>query len=111
MVTICATTGLRVSETTGLKWVDINFETGLADVQRSVVDGAIGDCKSEVSKQPVPLDDLTLGELQSWRTVTMYAADSDWVFASERLFGKMPIWSNASLQKGLATCGSQGADH
>jgi integrase len=39
MVMICATTGLRVSETTGLKWVDINFETGLADVQRSVVDG------------------------------------------------------------------------
>jgi len=101
MVTICATSGLRVSETTGLKWGDISFETGLADVQRSVVDGAIGDCKSEVSKQPVPLDALTLDELRSWRKVTMYASDTDWVFASERVFGKMPIWSNASLQKVL----------
>jgi integrase len=101
MVTICATTGLRVSETTGLKWGDISFETGLADVRRSVVDGAIGDCKSEVSQQPVPLDALTLDELQSWRKITMYASDTDWVFASERVFGKMPIWSNASLQKVL----------
>ncbi len=101
MVTICATTGLRVSETTGLKWGDISFETGLADVRLSVVDGAIGDCKSEVSQQPVPLDALTLDELQSWRKITMYASDTDWVFASERVFGKMPIWSNASLQKVL----------
>ena len=31
----------------------------------------------------------------------MYASNMDWVFASERLFGKMPIWSNASLQKVL----------
>jgi hypothetical protein len=71
------------------------------------VDGAIGDCKSEASKQPVPLDSLTVDELQSWRKATMYASDMDWVFASERVFGKMPIWSNASLQKVLqpAACG------
>gem|GEM_PF-3242407 len=30
-----------------------------------------------------------------------YAADSDWLFASDRLFGKMPIWANTSLQKVL----------
>lgn len=101
MVTICATTGLRVSEVLGLKWQDIDFETGLADVQKSVVDGAIGGCKSETSKQSVPLDELARTELQSWRHITMYAADTDWIFASERLFGKMPIWSNSSLQKVL----------
>jgi len=49
----------------------------------------------------VPLDELTLSELQSWRSVTMYAADSDWVFASEQVFGKMPVWANSSLQKVL----------
>jgi len=31
----------------------------------------------------------------------MYAADSDWVFASEQVFGKMPVWANSSLQKVL----------
>lgn len=101
MVTICATTGLRISETLGLKWGDIDFVDGLADVLRSVVDGEVGDCKSEISKQPVPLDLMTLDELRAWKAETTYAADTDWVFASERLFGKMPIWANASLQKVL----------
>jgi integrase len=101
MGVLCATTGLRISETLGLRWEDINFGTGLADVLRSVVDGAVGRCKTEVSQQPVPLDDLTLEELQSWRTITPYADPSDWVFASERVFGKMPVWAVSSLQKVL----------
>jgi integrase len=101
MGTICATTGLRISEALGLRWADVDFEKGQADVLRSVVDGAVGRCKSEVSQQPVPLDELTLSELRSWRKATMYAADSDWVFASERLFGKTPVWANTSLQKVL----------
>jgi integrase len=101
MGVLCATTGLRISETLGLKWEDIDFVTGQANVLRSVVDGAVGRCKTEVSQQPVPLDGLTLEELQSWRTVTHYAAPSDWVFASDRVFGKMPVWAVSSLQKVL----------
>ena len=101
MGTICATTGLRISETLGLKWEDIDFRKGQANVLRSVVDGSIGRCKTEVSQQPVPLDALTLDEIQSWRAITMYASDADWLFASDRLFGKMPIWANVSLQKVL----------
>lgn len=98
---ICATAGLRISETLGLKWEDIDFETGQANVLHSVVEGEVGDCKTEVSQQPVPLDELTLEELQSWRRVTLYSADSDWVFASSVLFGKMPVWAVSSLQKVL----------
>jgi integrase len=98
---ICATTGLRISEVLGLKWEDIRFEAGVANVLRSVVDGSVGPCKTEISQQPVPLDSLTLGELQSWRVVCLYPLDSDWVFASRLLFGRMPVWSNASRQKVL----------
>ncbi len=101
MGTICATTGLRVSEALGLKWEDIDFVKGLANVVRSVVDGSVGRCKTEVSQQPVPLDRLTLEHLQSWRSKTSYALGSDWVFASDRKFGKMPVWANASLSKVL----------
>jgi integrase len=101
MGTLCATTGVRISEALGLKWEDIDFRTGQANVLRSVVDGVVGRCKTEVSQQPVPLDDLTIGELQSWRKITMYASDSDWVFASDRVFGKMPVWAVSSLQKVL----------
>lgn len=98
---ICATAGLRISETLGLKWEDIDFERGQANVLCSVVDGAVGPCKTEVSQQPVPLDELTLCELQSWRKATMYASDADWIFASSAVFGKMPVWAVSSLQKVL----------
>lgn len=98
---ICATAGLRISETLGLKWADIDFVKGQANVLRSVSEGEVGDCKTEVSQQPVPLDALTLAELQSWRRITMYAADSDWLFASSAVFGKMPVWAVSSLQKVL----------
>lgn len=101
MGVICATAGLRISETLGLKWGDIDFEKGLANVLRSVVDGEVGSCKTEVSQQPVPLDELTLVELQSWRRITMYASDTDWIFASAAVFGKMPVWAVSSLQKVL----------
>jgi integrase len=101
MGTICATTGLRVSEALGLKWEDIDFIKGLANVVRSVVDGSVGRCKTEVSQQPVPLDRLTLYELQIWRSKTSYALGSDWVFASDRKFGEMPVWANTSLSKVL----------
>ena len=98
---ICATAGLRISETLGLKWADIDFVKGQANVLRSVSEGEVGDCKTEVSQQPVPLDALPLEELQSWRRVTMYAADSDWLFASGAVFGRMPVWAVSSLQKVL----------
>lgn len=50
----------------------------------------------ERSQQPVPFE-LTLGKLKSWRAATMYTAPTDLVFASERVFGKMPIWAVSSF--------------
>jgi len=83
----CATIGQRVSEVLGLKWEDFQTGQGNAPISRGwrcrpLQDGSLAE--------PVPLDELTLSEFQSWRKVTMYA-DTDWVFASERVLGKMPI--------------------
>jgi integrase len=97
----CATTGLRVSEVLGLKWEDIDFGTGTANVFRSVTDGHVEHCKTETSQQPVPLDELTGGELLRWRSVAPYCANSDWIFASAKLWGRMPIWANTSREKVL----------
>jgi integrase len=66
MGTICATTGLRIGEVLGLKWEDIDFTTHLANVLRSYSDGAIGPCKTEISEQPVPLDEIVIEELLAW---------------------------------------------
>jgi integrase len=98
---LCATTGLRVSEVLGLKWEDIDFNRGTANVIRSITDGHVEHCKTETSRQPVPLDELTQAELERWKYVSAYSAPEDWVFASDRLFGKMPMWANSSRQKVL----------
>ncbi len=47
---------------------------------------------SDVAKQKSPSNPYR-------RAITMYASDADWLFARDRLFGKMPIWANVSLQK------------
>ncbi len=90
---VAATTGLRISEVLGLKWMDIDWKTLQMDVTRSVVDGIVGKCKTETSRGPVPIDELTTAGLLAWRRETCYAEPEDWVLASERVHGKMPPWA------------------
>lgn len=106
---ICATTGLRVCEVLGLKWEDIDFIEKAANVLRSFVDGAIGPCKTEVSRQPVPLDEIAVEQLSAWRRVCPFGLDSDWVFASERTFGKLPVWPDSLRSKILQPAAKRAA--
>ena len=99
MGTICATTGLRICEVLGLKWEDIDFETHTANVLRSYTDGSIGPCKTEISEQPVPLDEIVIEELLEWHPVCGYPKPEDWVFASHQTFGKMPMWPDSLRRK------------
>jgi integrase len=96
---VAATTGLRISEVLGLKWMDIDWKTLQMNVTRSVVDGIIGKCKTETSRKPVPIDSFTAAELAAWKKETCYAGPEDWVFASERSGGKMPPWSDTLLDR------------
>ena len=98
---VAATTGLRISEVLGLKWRDIDWKTLQMDVNRSVVDGIIGKCKTETSRRPVPIDEFTTAELEAWKQETCYAAPDDWVFASERVQGRMPPWADTLLDRFL----------
>jgi integrase len=101
MGAVCATTGLRISEVLGLKWEDIDFGQKTANVQRSFVDGSVGNCKSEISQQEVPVDGIALDELAVWRSICLYSKADDWVFGSERVFGRLPIWPDSSRSKVL----------
>jgi integrase len=92
---ICATTGLRVCEVLGLKWEDIDFIEKTANVLRSYVDGSVGPCKTEVSQQRVPLDEIAIEGLVAWRVICPFGSDTDWVFGSERAFGKLPVWPDS----------------
>ncbi len=107
MGVICATTGLRICEVLGLKWEDIHFDSGTADIVRSFVDGAVGPCKTETSQQAIPLDKVVLVGLRSWQAETAYSMPSDWVFPSERKFGAMPLWPDSLRTKILQPAAKQ----
>ena len=50
-----ATTGLRQSELFGLRWRDLEFDSGQISVVRSVVHGVTSNCKTEASMKPIPM--------------------------------------------------------
>jgi integrase len=81
--------------------MDIDWKTLQMDVTRSVVDGIVGKCKTETSRRPVPIDEFTAAELLAWKRETCYAEPEDWVFASERVQGKMPPWADTLLDRFL----------
>ena len=98
---VAATTGLRISEVMGLKWKDIDWKTLQMEVTRSVVDGVVGKCKTEASRRPVPIDQFMAETLTDWRRESCYAEAEDWVFASEKVHGKMPPWTDTLLDRFL----------
>jgi integrase len=99
MVLLDVTTGLRRSELFALKWSDVDFSNMRLDVVRSIYLRRVGDCKTEASRKPVPLDDRVAADLWLWKESTRYGQPNDWIFASPLSQGKFPFWPDALLQK------------
>ena len=101
MVFLAATTGLRVSELLGLKWKDICFDTLEIHLSRAIVDGVVGEMKTEASRKPLALDSALAEVLVAWRGRTPYNRDEDWVFASPEKLGQQPYWPDSALRKAV----------
>jgi integrase len=99
MVMLAGTTGLRRSELFALRWSDVNFQTMEVAVTRSCVRGRFGKVKTVASGKPVPLHQLVYDMLLSWRLVTTYRGDGDFLFPSERLNGDKPLTPDMVLKK------------
>jgi integrase len=99
MVILDVTTGLRRSELFALKWSDIDFSNLLLDVQRSIYLGRVGNCKTEASRKPVPLDERVAADIWLWKEASNYRQADDWIFASPHTDGRRPFWPDAVLQK------------
>jgi integrase len=87
-----AATGLRVSELLALRWSDVDFENLELKVTRSIWHQVVGNCKTEASAKPVPIDSYMAEDLLRWRRQSDYASDDDFVFASETMKGKRPYY-------------------
>jgi integrase len=99
MVMLDVTTGLRRSELFALKWRDVDFSNLRLEVLRSIYLRHLGDCKTEASRKPIPLDERVAADLWVWKETSRYRQPDDWIFASPRTQGKYPFWPDAVLQK------------
>ena len=99
MVFLDAATGLRRSELLALQWGDVEFENLQIVVQRSIYRNVVGNCKTEASKKPVPMDPILAAELWAWKQHSSYSQPYDWVFASPRTKGKNPYWPYIILSR------------
>jgi integrase len=94
-----AATGLRVSELLALRWSDVDFENLELNVTRSIWHQVVGNCKTEASAKPVPIDSYMAEDLLRWRRQSDYASDDDYVFASETMKGKQPYWPDNLMKR------------
>ena len=99
LIFLDVTTGLRQSELFGLRWSDLDFDSGEINVVRSVVHGVISLCKTESSAKPIPIGSHLVELLKEWRKVAPFPTKDDWVFASKRAKGRRPIWGQSIMRK------------
>src|SRR5260370_12971867 len=92
MIVCDALTGMRRSELMGLQWCDLDFIELRINIARSVVDQAIGNCKTEASRKPVVIDEHIAQALMEWRRESVYTAPHDWGWASPQRQGRQPLW-------------------
>ena len=99
MVLLDASTGLRRSELLALKWEDVNFVDLQINVRRSIYLAVVGNCKTEASRKPVPMDPIVASELWTWKQESRYSHPNDWVFASPHTQGRHPYWPDILLSR------------
>ena len=66
---------------------------------RSIWHQVLGNCKTEASAKPVPMDSYMAEDLLRWRRQSVYASDDHYVFASETMKGKQPYWPDNLMKR------------
>jgi integrase len=94
-----AATALRPEEAFGLKWVDIEWARNQIHVRRAWSKAKLTEGKTPNSLAPVAMHQALAQYLLAWRKESLYSKDSDWVFPSYRLKGRVP--------RAASTCGKQ----
>jgi integrase len=70
-------------------------------VTRSVVDGIVGKCKTETSRRPVPIDELTIAELLAWEAGNLLRRAGGLGVRQRTSSGQKPPWADTLLDRFL----------
>jgi integrase len=90
--------GMRRGELLAVKWEDVDFQERTLRTSKSIWQQHLGPVKTEESEKVMPLEEETIAALELWRQETIYAQDSDWIFASPRMRGRQPLWPEALMR-------------
>ena len=77
----------------------VDFSDLGLDVLRSIYLRHIGDCKTEASRKPVPLDQRVAADLWLWKETTRYRRPDDWIFASPAYSGEVSVLARCRIAK------------
>jgi integrase len=97
--------GLGASEIFGLKWGDVHHCQSVVHVQRGIVEGRVGEVKTERRNAPLPLAPFVAEIFARWRQASPHNFDEDWVFASPYRGGRKPMDPNNLQAKVLVPAG------
>jgi integrase len=95
---VTVTLGLRISETLGLRWSDVDWLGCRICIDRGIVRQQVADVKTETSRRTMFADPALLRVLQAWRSVCEFSSPEDWVFASPAKVGRLPVSYPAILR-------------
>lgn len=104
MVKVTFNLGLRISETRGLQWRDVNWLERTVTLERGVVKQDVDDVKTEESARTMPMSDEVMAVLRQWRSRAEFTQPDDWIFSSPWKHGKQPV-SYSWIWYGLSVAG------
>jgi len=90
LVFTVAATALRASEVIALRWADIMWDESRIRINKRWRKGKDGKPKTEASDSPVALGPILAHYLRTWKGLSPYTADTDFVFPSMVKKGK--VW-------------------
>jgi integrase len=116
---MCVCFGLRISECLALRWSDLDWLKGELRIERSIVEQHLDDVKTDDSRRSLTVASELIQRLHSWKTMTSFGADSDWIFASPVKLGRQPysytgVWrelQRASEATGIGKMGTHSFRH
>jgi integrase len=104
MVIVTINSGLRISETRGLQWGDIDWLEKTIALQRGVVKQVVDELKTAASAGTISLTDNAIAVLAQWKQVSEFTEPGDWIFASPWELGRQPV-SYSWIWRGLSHAG------
>ena len=90
MSLLCICHGLRISETLGLRWCDVDFLQSRISISRGIVQQHVDACKTKGSVRTFALAHDLLARLMAWKQITQFREGDDWIFSSPFQLGKLP---------------------